>query len=69
MGSALLVGQEAWSTDYLGDRDPRYRAAWDVARLIPGWCNEVNAAALFQVAAEIGPRQIVEFGSEPAGDP
>jgi predicted O-methyltransferase YrrM len=61
--SALLHGETTWSTEFLAARDPRFSEAWDVARLIPGWFEEVNAAAQFLVLAEVRPRSIVEIGS------
>jgi len=60
---ALLQGQTTWSTLYLRDKDPRFQQVWDVVRLIPGWFEEVNAAAQFLVLAELRPKTVVEIGS------
>lgn len=61
--SALIHGETTWSTEFLAGRDPRFSEAWEVAHLIPGWFNEVNAAAQFLVLADVRPRTIVEIGS------
>jgi predicted O-methyltransferase YrrM len=61
--SALLHGETTWSTEFLTGQDQRFAEAWDVARLIPGWFDEVNAAAQFLVLADVHPRRIVEIGS------
>lgn len=61
--SALVQGETTWSTEFLTARDPRFSEVWEVAKLIPGWFEEVDAAAQFLVLAEIRPQKIVEIGS------
>jgi predicted O-methyltransferase YrrM len=61
--SALVQGETTWSIEFLTAQDPHFSEAWEVAHLIPGWFNQVNAAAQFLVLAEVRPRTIVEIGS------
>jgi len=61
--SAVLHGETTWSIQYLASRDPRFAEAWELAHLIPGWFDQVNAAAQFLVLAEVRPTTIVEIGS------
>ncbi len=61
--SAVLHGQTTWSVDELTAADRRFEEVWAVTRLIPGWFEEVNAAALFLILAGLRPERIVEIGS------
>jgi len=45
------------------DGDRRFEGIWEVADNVPGWFEEINAVAIFQVLAELRPQRIVEIGS------
>ena len=60
---SLGYGLKIWTTSKLRDRDPRFDDTWDVTSSIPGWFNEINAVALFQVVAALNPTRVVEIGS------
>jgi len=61
--SAVLQGQNTWSTEFLKAKDDRFAPAWKVANQVPGWFTEINAVAHFTVIAELEPHVIVEIGS------
>jgi predicted O-methyltransferase YrrM len=61
--SAMLHGQNTWSTDFLTAQDARFAKVWEAAGPIPGWFGQTNAVAQFLVLAEVQPRTIVEIGS------
>ena len=60
---AIGSGLKSWSTSKLREGDTRFCGIWEVVRHIPGWFEEINAAAIFKVLAEVKPQRVVEIGS------
>ncbi len=60
---SLGFGLQQWTASTLRDVDPRFDEVWTTTSNVHGWFNEVNAAALFTVLAELRPIRIVEIGS------
>lgn len=61
--SSLHFAHECYSLAQLRERDARCGEAWAAAAPIPGWFQEIFAAAIFQVLAEVWSKRIVEIGS------
>jgi cephalosporin hydroxylase len=61
--NSVGFGLKSWTISKLRERDPRFDGVWTVADNVPGWFNEINAVAIFQILAELKPMRVVEIGS------
>lgn len=61
--NSVGFGLKSWTLSKMREGDPRFDGVWSVAANVPGWFNEINAVAIFQVLVELQPMRIVEIGS------
>jgi predicted O-methyltransferase YrrM len=61
--NSVGFGLKSWTTSKMRESNPGFDEIWAVADNIPGWFNEINAVAIYQVLSELKPTRIVEIGS------